>query len=91
MLIKTFAAEIADSTDLELNVIYETLSAARIASAHMVETWGILSAMVEATGAELIKRGLKLPVFDNAGAFFDASWRRAADLGISDAHRTKLV
>ena len=91
MLIKTFAAEIAESTDLELTVMYETLTAARISSAHMIKTWKMLADMVDATSAELIKRGLKLPGSDTAGAFFDASWQRAVDVRIDNTHRLEAA
>ena len=91
MHIKTFTAEIAESTDLELYVMYETITSARIASAHMVQTWKMLADMVDATSAELIKRGLKLPGQDNAGAFFDQSWQRAVDARIDNTHRLETA
>jgi hypothetical protein len=91
MLIKTFAAEIADSSDIEVYTMCETLTAARIASAHAVQTWKMLADMVDAASAELLKRGLKLPGQDNAGKFFDQTWDRAVNSRINNAHRLETA
>lgn len=91
MNIKTFAAEIEASTDIEITVLYETLTAARIASAHMVKMWKMLADMVDVISAELIKRGLKLPGTDQSATLFDTAWSRATDSRINNSHRLETA
>ena len=91
MNIKTFAAEIADSSDIEVYTMCETLTAARMASAHAAQTWKMLADMVDVSSAELIKRGLKLPGQDNAGAFFNQTWDRAVNSRIDNTHRLETA
>ena len=91
MQIKTFAAEITESSELELYVMYETLTAARMASAHTKKTWTMIANMVEATSEELTKRGLKLPSGDMAWEFLSQSARRAVDAKIDNTHRLETA
>jgi hypothetical protein len=91
MNIKTFAAELADSSDIEVYTMCETITTARISSAQMKQTWKMLADMVEAASAELLKRGLKLPGQDNAGTFFDQSWDRAVNSRINNTHRLETA
>jgi hypothetical protein len=91
MNIKTFAAELADSSDIEVYTMCETITAARISSAHAVQTWKMLADMVDAASAELLKRGLKLPGQDNAGAFFSQAWDRAVNSRIDNTHRLETA
>ena len=91
MHIKIFAAEIETSTDIEITVLYETITAARIASAHTPQTWKMLCDMVDALSKELIKRGLKLPSRDKAGNLFDMAWDRAVNSRIDNAHHLETA
>lgn len=91
MNIKTFAAEIETSSDIEITVLYETLTAARIASAHTKQTWKMLCDMVDAVSSELIKRGLKLPGNNQAATLFDTAWSRAIYSRINNAHRLETA
>ena len=79
MHIKTFAAEVATSTDLDLAALYETLLAARIAGVHMKATWAMLADMVDAVRDEMLKRKLRLPTTDDAAVAYDAAFNRALE------------
>lgn len=86
MNIKTFAAEVATSTDLDLAVLYETIGAARIASVHMKQTWNLIADMLDATRDEMLKRGLRLPSMDHATITYDTAWDRAMERRIANQH-----
>lgn len=86
MHIKTFAAEVATSTDLDLAVLYETIGAARIASVHMKQTWNLIADMLDATRDEMLKRGLRLPGLNHADAAYDAAWDRAVERRNANQH-----
>jgi hypothetical protein len=91
MHIKTFAAEIAGSNDLDIAVLYETLAATRIASVHMKQTWTTLADMVDATRNEMLKRGLRLPTLDHADSAYDAAFNRAVMRRNTNAHRLEAA
>ena len=77
MKIETFKTEVATSTDLDLTVLYEALRTMRVAAVHMTATWAMIADMVNATSAEMTRRGLRLPSAEWADSTYDAAFERA--------------